>query len=601
MVPPANPAPAPRDEYAARLAAGRRDVARHRRLATRLSSARLAVFALGAFTAWGVFGSNVVAGPWLTLPVVVFAILVVLHDRTLAEAERCARRVRFYEAGIARLDGTWPQHGNAGERFRDPQHPYAEDLDLFGSGSLFELLCQARTRAGEECLAGWLKAPAPAAVVAERQAAVAELSPRLDWREDLARLGEAVEAGLHPDALRSWGEAPGAAHLRALRLAAAGFATTTLLTAAAWWLSDLGPELFEVALLAQSVFAVSVRGRVRRTLAAVEEPCRDLTLFAGLLARIEGEEVRSPRLVELQRALEVEERKPSERIARLRRLLDLLDARRNQLFAPIGALLLWSTQLAFAVEAWRAVCGRRLGPWIDAGGEFEALSSLACLHYEQPGFVFPELLEGEGRFEAEALGHPLLPGSRCVTNDVRLGGELRLLVVSGSNMSGKSTLLRSVGVNAVLAQAGSPVAARRLVISPLEVAASIRILDSLLDGSSHFYAEIVRLRQIMGMTGGPVPVLFLVDEILHGTNSHDRGIGAEAVVRALVERGALGLVTTHDLALARVADALAPQARNVHFEDHLEDAAIAFDYRLRPGVVEKSNALALMRAVGLDV
>jgi DNA mismatch repair ATPase MutS len=201
----------------------------------------------------------------------------------------------------------------------------------------------------------------------------------------------------------------------------------------------------------------------------------------------------------------------------------------------------------------------------------------------------------------EVLGHPLIPESRNVRTDLRLSDEPRVLVVSGSNMSGKSTLLRTAGVNVVLALAGAPVRARRLRLSPLQVGASIHIQDSLQAGASRFYAEIKRLRQIVDLTHGSVPVLFLLDEILHGTNSHDRRIGAEGVVRGLLDRGAIGLVTTHDLALARVAEELAPLAANVHFEDRLEDGKMTFDYRLRPGVVQRSNALELMRSVGLEV
>jgi len=234
-------------------------------------------------------------------------------------------------------------------------------------------------------------------------------------------------------------------------------------------------------------------------------------------------------------------------------------------------------------------------------GEFEALGSLAAYAYERPQDPFPELAEAEGCFEGEGLGHPLIPEGRNVRTDLRLSGELRVLVVSGSNMSGKSTLLRTVGVNAVLALAGAPVRARRLRLSPLEVGASIHVQDSLQAGASRFYAEITRLRQIVELTKGPRPVLFLLDEILHGTNSHDRRVGAEGVVRGLVGRGAIGLVTTHDLALALIADGLAPRAANVHFEDHLEAGKMTFDYRLRPGVVQRSNALELMRSVGLEV
>ncbi|HEX8128166.1 MAG TPA: hypothetical protein VF527_03625, partial [Pyrinomonadaceae bacterium] len=264
-------------------------------------------------------------------------------------------------------------------------------------------------------------------------------------------------------------------------------------------------------------------------------------------------------------------------------------------------VLLWPLQFAIAIERWRQSSGTAVARWLAAVGELEALGSLAGYSYEHPDDPFPELLEGEARFEGEALGHPLIPEARSVRTDLRLSDDLRVLIVSGSNMSGKSTLLRTLGTNTVLALAGAPVRARALSLSPLQVGASIRVQDSLQAGASRFYAEITRLRQIVELTEGALPVLFLLDEILHGTNSHDRRIGAEGVVRGLIERRAIGLITTHDLALARIAEELAPRAANVHFEDHLEGGKMTFDYLLRPGTVQRSNALELMRSVGLEV
>jgi DNA mismatch repair ATPase MutS len=279
-----------------------------------------------------------------------------------------------------------------------------------------------------------------------------------------------------------------------------------------------------------------------------------------------------------------------------------LDWQRNLVFAPIAMVLLWSAQVAMAIERWRRVSGRHIHEWIDTAGEFEALCSLACYSYEHPADVFPELADiSGGWFEAEAVAHPLMPQSHSIRNDVQLGGEIRLWIVSGSNMSGKSTLLRTIGINTVLAWSGAPVRAERLKISPLSLGASIRVQDSLQDGRSRFYAEITRLREIVALTSGPRPVLFLLDELLSGTNSHDRQIGASAIVHALIDHGALGLITTHDLALAHIADTLAGRAVNVHFADTLENGELHFDYRLQPGVVERSNALDLMRSVGLEV
>jgi DNA mismatch repair ATPase MutS len=333
----------------------------------------------------------------------------------------------------------------------------------------------------------------------------------------------------------------------------------------------------------------------------VGEPAYGLALLSEVLARFEQERFASPRLVALRKELEADGLPPSRRIARLNRLMELLDSSDHVLVRAIGGPLLYVPQLVFAIEAWRKKSGPHVRKWLAATGEIEVLCAFANYAYEHPGDPFPEFAEDGPCYEGEALAHPLLAEGRAVRNDVRLGGELRVMVVSGSNMSGKSTLLRTVGINAVLAMAGAPVRARRLRLSPLAVGASIRTLDSLQGGTSRFYTEITRLRRLVELTKGPVPLLFLLDELLQGTNSHDRRIGAEAFVHGLIERGAVGLLTTHDLALAAIADTLAPRARNVHFEDHLENGKMTFDYKLRPGVVRKSNALELMRSVGLEV
>jgi hypothetical protein len=590
-----------RAEYGRRHGAARDEAARRERQVALISNLRLLVFAGLVAVAWQVFASRAWAAAWLAPPALAFAALVVAHDRAIGARDRARRIAAFYELGIARLDDRWPGRGDAGSDFADPDHPYAEDLDLFGRGSLFERLSTARSQGGRQRLAEWLLAPAPPEGVRARQAAVAELRPQLDLREHLATLPGEVHAGLHPEALRGWGEAPALLTSRAARVAAALLPLASVASLGAWWLAGAPPLGFAIALAVQGGFAWALRPRVQRVVGGVDLPGRELELLAQLLARVEAEAFRAPLLRELRQALDTRGVAPSRRIRSLRSRIDLLDARRNQLFAPLAALLLWTTQLAFAIESWRAACGSALGRWIEVLGELEALVALAGYAYEEAEQPFPELLGEGARFEAEALAHPLLPRDRCVANDVALGDAPRVWVVSGSNMSGKSTLLRSVGANAVLAFAGAPVRARRLRISPLAIGASIRVGDSLLGGTSRFYAEIQRLRRIVELAEGPGPALFLLDEILAGTNSHDRGIGAEAVVRGLLERGAIGLVTTHDLALARIADGLAPRGANVHFEDHIQDGVIAFDYRLRPGVVQRSNALALMRAVGLEV
>jgi hypothetical protein len=454
---------------------------------------------------------------------------------------------------------------------------------------------------GQQTLAAWLGEPATPVEVAVRQQAIAELRPRLDFREDLALVAHEVRVGLDPDALLRWAGAPPVPFPRLTRPLGLLLSSLSLTSLVSWFLLELGPGPFLIAVLVQFAVALPLQGRVSRVVRGVDRPGRELQVLAEVLRLFEGERFRAPRLVASRAALDAEGQPPSRWIARLSRRLEMLESRRNMFFAPLATLLLWETQLALEIESWRRACGSSIRDWLRAVGELEALSAMAGYAFENPEDVFPEVVEEGSLFDAEGLGHPLLPSDRCVRNDLRLDPALQVLVVSGSNMSGKTTLLRSVGVNAVLALAGAPVRARRLRLSALAVGASIRVHDSLQDGTSRFYAEITRVRQLMDLAGRGLPLLFLLDEVLHGTNSGDRRVGAEAIVRGLLDRGAIGLVTTHDLALAELAEGLAPKARNVHFEDHLEGDRIAFDYRLRPGVVRKSNALALMRAVGLDV
>ena len=593
-------------EYRRRLAERRLVATREQKQFRSIGNARLATGIIGVGMCFFVFGQVLISFWWLGIPLVLFFILVVIHARVVERLERANRAVIFYERGLERLENRWMGKGETGDRFRNPAHLYEDDLDIFGKGSLFELLSQARTRSGEDALAEWLLAPAAREVAAARQAAVLELQPGLDLREEMAVLGEAVRSTMDPEAVARWGEAPevrfpsGAAVI-ALILGASVVATFGMYMAQA---TSRTP--FLVALLIELAYAFFLGSRTLQVSAAVNSPARDLALLGKLLQRLENETFRAPLLQRMQAELKASGLVASEEIGRLRRLVARLDWQRNLLFTPIAMAILWGAQVAMAMERWRRRSGPHIRAWIAGVGEFEALFALAGYSYEHPGNTFPELrpelkdVQG-GWFEADGLCHPLLPESQRVPNDLRLGGELRLLIVSGSNMSGKSTLLRSVGLNTVLAWAGAPVCATRLVISPVTVGASIRVQDSLQDGRSRFYAEITRLREIVNLAAQPRTVLFLIDELLSGTNSHDRRIGAGAIVRTLIDRGAIGMITTHDLALAHIAEDLSGRAANVHFADTFEDGRLHFDYRLSPGVVERSNALDLMRSVGLDV
>ena len=541
--------------------------------------------------------------PWWSagFPLAIFVALVWWQSRIERDAEFVRRAIRFHEAGIARIENRWQGLGETGERFLDSHHPYAADLDLFGRASLFELLSTARTRGGEARLASWLQAPAAVERLHERHAAVDELRPMLDLREQLAVLGDDFRAGVDPEQLAKWGAAPAHPFPKSMRVLAFALAIAAAVVLI-WWFATgfVGIEARRAVvamIFIEGSFYLSVRQRTQKIVEEVGQPARDLDLLAGIVKTLEGQRFQSPLLARLRAAIDVEGHPASLRIARLRRLMDTLDSRENPMIKGLDGPLLWTVQTAMAIEAWRSANGRFVGGWLDAVSEIEALSALANYSWEHPDDPFPTFA-AEARFDGEELGHPLLADERCVCNGVTLTPPLQLLVVSGSNMSGKSTLLRAVGINAVLALAGAPVRAKRLTISHLAVGASIRTMDSLEEGHSRFMAEILRLKLILEL---PRPALFLLDELLHGTNSHDRAIGAEGLIRALLTKGAIGLATTHDLSLSRVADELAPAAINVHFDDRLEEGRLVFDYRMKPGVVTRSNALDLMRAVGLDV
>jgi hypothetical protein len=590
----------PHTEYTRRLETRRKRAADEERRQRITGNVRvglvLSVLALG----YPILVTGQLGIGWLAVPVGLFVLVSVMHDRVTRAWQRAARAVAFYEQGLARLEDRWVGQGKTGERFADAAHPNAVDLDLFGTGSLFELLCTAQTSAGQETLAEWLLHPAAPNEIAARQLAVQELRPSLDLREEIAQLGADVPEGTDLHGLAAWGAEPAKLVGSRPRITAVILSVTAIVTLSGWGLG-WSPSPFLGAVILESLLALRFRARVASVIQPVEKRGPDLLLLAGLLSRLESEHFTSPKLRDLQQQLSVAGVLPSKRLARLAKLLDWLDARRNAFFAPFAALMLWTTQMAFAVERWRSRTGPAIGLWMRLVGEFEALSALATYAYENSTDPFPELAAEGPCFQAQAVGHPLIPRKTCVTNDVNLGGDLRLLVVSGSNMSGKSTLLRTVGVNCALALAGAPVRARRLRLSPLVVGATLRIQDSLREGKSRFYAEIVRVRRLVDLARGTLPLLFLLDEVFQGTNSHDRRLGAEAVVRGLVEAGAIGFITTHDLALTHIAEHLGPRGANVHFEDHFENGAMTFDYRMREGVVQKSNALALMRAVGLDV
>jgi hypothetical protein len=567
-------------------------------LNARIESIRLGIGASFLIIAWLCFGPLKATALWLSLPVFAFIALLIYHQRVRVRRTQAQRAVQYYQAGLDRINDQWSGRGTSGSRFDVQHHIYADDLDLFGTDSLYELLCAGRTQHGENILAQWLLNPADTASIRARHASIDDLRTRFAFRESMAIDGDSLKIALHPETLDAWARAPNRLDHAWIRWGApliAGLAVGTIVIWAVW--DVLFPLL--AVIVVEAGLGYLLRNPIHAAITTVESAFDDLQGLAVLLKRIESERFTAAPLLGLQAKLPSHAVGASAAISKLATIVNFVEARRNPILAPFMLLLMYPLQTALAAERWRSVHGAVIHSWLEVLGEFEALLSLAQYAYEHPADPFPELLEGAPAFKAHGLGHPLIPAAVRVCNDVDITGSTRVLLVSGSNMSGKSTLLRTVGINTVLAMAGAPVRADSLQLSPLRIGASIRINDSLHEGSSRFYAEITRLRRLFEPS--ELPLLFLLDELLQGTNSADRRVGAQGLIRALLRRGAIGLISTHDLALTEIAGLDPGAIENVHFQDELVDGKLKFDFKLQPGIVTKSNGIELMRSIGLDV
>ena len=487
----------------------------------------------------------------------------------------------------------------------------ADDLDLFGKASLFQRISVAQTRFGRTALAEALLAEPDRARIGRRQAAVLALAPELELRQRLEALasaltkgksGPTVAAALDPEPLLKWAEsAPRLLAKPALIWIARLLAAINVSLVGAAWLGLL-PGSYVVGPLALSLIVIfATRADAQAAFAAVATREGALSGYDKLLEAIETSSADAELLNELRARLRQGNATPSRAMGQLRSAVSYFELRHQGLIYPFANMfLLWDVHCTVKLERWQQRFGKAARDWFRVLGEIEGLSSLAGLAFDEPSFCFPELVT-EARFLAEGLAHPLIPASSRVGNDVSLPGKGSALLVTGSNMSGKSTLLRSLGVAYALAYSGGPVCATRFEIGSLRLATSLRIRDSLEEGVSHFYAELHKLKAVLDATTEPLPVLFLLDEILHGTNSRERQIGARWILGELLQRGALGAVSTHDMELCRLSPELMTHTRLVHLREDVKGQEMTFDYRLREGPVSEGNALRLMRRIGLEV
>jgi hypothetical protein len=597
------------------------DAARHgeerdrcRRQSRRLSYARLVVFLSAAACLLSLFPGPV---SHATLRVgaglagfVTFVVLVGWHSRVEERERWCATLVQVNEEAAARIARDWDALPPAVVHGPGPGHAYADDLDIFGHASVFQLLGSVGTDAGRATLAGWLTTSAPPRVVRHRQQAVAELASREREREEFAALGRIIEPAQHAlDGLYEWAEtgawfitrawAPWAIRLLAVALVGLLAAHIAGAIDRALWLYPLAASIMLTAVFGK---------RIATTYTRVFSRSRLVRHHAALFARIGEATFTSPQLKALQEDLGRSGLTASREMAKLSLIEQFADLRLVPLLHPLITLFtLWDFHVLVELERWQTRAAPHLRRWFAALGEFDALSAIAWVKHDNPDWAFPEIEGASSRLEARQLGHPLIAGDRRVPNDVLVGPPGRFLMVTGSNMSGKSTLLRAIGVNAVLAQVGAPVCATRMTLPPLAVFTSIRVQDSLEEGVSYFMAALQRLKLVVSAARAVGPgepmLLYLLDEVLQGTNTAERQVAVRRIVHHLLTLRVIGAVTTHDLELAAAED-LAPVCDAVHFTEGVEHQdeglRLSFDYLLKPGVATSRNALKLLKSVGLE-
>jgi MutS domain V len=540
----------------------------------------------------------------------IFVVLVAWHSRIDARERRLAALVRVNSDAAARVCREWSALAPSGVDGPGAGHPYADDLDLFGRASLFQLLGWTGTDAGRSTLAAWITGAASPATIRDRQRAVDDLAALEDEREAFAAQGRLVEPARDAlEGLFAWAETgPWFARrawavwsVRLLALLVVGLMAAHIggLIDRPLWLWPLGVS---------AVLMATFGKRIARTFTQVFSRFGMVRHHAELFAQMTDTPCSSPLVRQLQAELRASGTTAADEMARLSRIGQLADLRLVTIFHfVINLVTLWDFHVLVALERWQVGTSPHLRRWYTALGEFDALAALASLRHDNPSWAFPEIDESCVAIEAEQMGHPLIAGDHRVGNDVTVGPPGSFLMVTGSNMSGKSTLLRAIGVNVVLAQAGAPVCAGRLRMPPLGLCTSMRVQDSLEAGVSYFMAALQRLKLVVesarAVEAGDPRLLYLLDEVLQGTNTAERQVAVRRVLRHLLDLPTLGVVTTHDLELA-ACDELSAACHAVHFSEGVEredeGVRLVFDYHLRPGVATSRNALKLLQVVGLD-
>lgn len=595
----------PESIYTARIKDCERGLAGLRRIETSLGVLKLFIVAAGLFALFK--AGTAYSSRWLVMlvgAIILFASAAIIHEMFIRKSRALQLLKDINTDEIRSLKHEF-LGVDAGAGFEDSDHPYAPDIDLFGGRSVFHYINRAATSAGVETLAGWLKsAPRPQDVreIGDRQAAVAEIKGKLDLRQNVQLHGRLIEdSPAKRDGLKGLlAEPPALLPKRALvtvihLLPLITIGAISLAIAGLPWLIVPAPVLLQILLNRR------MRDKVARVYGMTSRTAEILTAYSRIIRELEGAEFESPLLKRIREGLRDEYRPASLSIRKLASLAGYFDMRTSEFFhALFNTLLLWDLHCLYRIERWIQAAAGRVPGWFEAMGSFEALSSLACLGFNHPDWAVPRISETGAFLEAVSLGHFLIPDAERVSNDLRIGGPGSILIITGPNMAGKSTFLKTVGVNMVLALAGGPVCARSFAIRPVRLYSSMKVSDSLDKSLSLFYAELQRLKMVLDAVDREERVFFLLDEILKGTNALDRQKGAIALLRQLAGKSS-GIVATHDLELTKLEQEFPDRIINHHFDGYIEGDKLLFDYRLKKGKCESFNALILMRKIGIDI
>lgn len=491
-----------------------------------------------------------------------------------------------------------------GSNYKPETHEYANDLDIFGRASLYQYINRTNSEQGNKMFADWLLHQALPGMILQRQETVKELTPETGWRQQLQSCGIATKITIATQQrIEKWLEQPVSFSGKLLwnilkyLLPAISFSFLTL-----HLINILDASIFYPLMLLMLAVSFAISKLIIPDYLQLNRIAPELESLSGSISLIEKKEFKTDLIKQLQAKYKTGLVASSESIKKLKMVLDLLDIRLNPLvFIPLNTFLFWDLQQIFTLEKWKIANKHNIRDWFGTLAEIECLSSIANLAFNHPENSFPRISNKEGVFIADSMGHPLIAKEKMVCNSFSTEGVNQMNLITGSNMAGKSTFLRSIGINIVLAMMGSTVFARSLALSPMKVLSSMRVSDNLEESTSTFYAELKKLKEVINSVYNNEKVFLLLDEILRGTNSADRHAGSKALIKQLIHHKAVGLIATHDLELAKLADEFPDKIHNYHFDVQVANDELYFDYKLKRGICQSMNASLLMKKIGIEL